>query len=86
MKQHTKAVGENTAEFGTDVEIGLESLKHYLWYGMVTLLRGVTEFETYILTKSPLHSELREVVLVGRYCQYRLCRVHGEPGGKQMVF
>ncbi|QPD04178.1 MAG: hypothetical protein Nkreftii_001952 [Candidatus Nitrospira kreftii] len=26
---------EEATEFGTKVETGLESLKHYLWYGMV---------------------------------------------------
>jgi hypothetical protein len=35
MKGHTITEGEETAEFGTKVETGLESLKHYLWYGMV---------------------------------------------------
>lgn len=35
MKQDTKTVAEETAEFGTDAETGLESLKHCLGYGMV---------------------------------------------------
>ncbi len=35
MKQHTITGGEEMAEFGTNVETGLESLKHYRWYGMV---------------------------------------------------
>lgn len=35
MKQQTKTVGEENAEFGTEVEKGLESLKHYLWHGNV---------------------------------------------------
>ena len=35
MKQQTKTVGEENAEFGTEVEKGLERLKHYLWHGNV---------------------------------------------------
>ncbi len=35
MKRHTKMEGKDTARVVAGVKTGLESLKHYLWYGMV---------------------------------------------------
>ena len=48
---------------------------------MVTLLRGVTEFETYILTNHHFIQNFAELYQQGDTVQYRVYRVHDGPGG-----